>query len=177
MNFLSRFRKSTSGLAAIEFAFILPVMVTMFLGVVEVSNYVMAARRVANVSATAADLVAQDTLITNSEMTDIMGVMNVLIAPMNPSDASFVITSVQQDTNGVNRVMWSEARNGTARIANSIVSTADLPVGLLSPFQGVVMTEITFGYEPMFASFLSRPEIKDKFYLKPRRSLWVQRGP
>jgi len=63
MKFLQRFHKSEDGVSAIEFAFILPVMVVMFLGVVEVSNYVMAARRVASVASTAADLVAQDTFI------------------------------------------------------------------------------------------------------------------
>jgi Flp pilus assembly protein TadG len=46
IQFLQRFRKARAGLAAIEFAFILPVMVIMFLGTVEESNYETTARRV-----------------------------------------------------------------------------------------------------------------------------------
>jgi Flp pilus assembly protein TadG len=53
-----KFWQATEGLAAVEFAFILPVMVIMFLGLVETSNYVTTARRVASVASTGADLAA-----------------------------------------------------------------------------------------------------------------------
>lgn len=46
MSKLKRFWLATGGLAAVEFAIILPLMVVMFLGSVEVSNYVTMARRV-----------------------------------------------------------------------------------------------------------------------------------
>ena len=176
MKFLSRFRKSEDGVSAIEFAFILPVMVVMFLGVVEVSNYVMAARRVASIASTAADLVAQDSYIGNDEMGDIMGALNGVLAPLNPANATFVITSVVMEADGTKRVAWSDATNTTPRTAGSVVSDAEFPDDLIQPFQGAIMTEIEFGYDPMFADFLSRTDIQDTFYMKPRRSLTIQRG-
>jgi len=176
MRMTRAFFRSESGVAAIEFAFILPVMVIMFLGVVEVSNYVMAARRVANVASTAADLVAQDTFVSDDEMGDIMGALDVLIAPMNAENATIRITSVVADAQGVPKVDWSEARHTTPRAVGSTVSYSDIPTGLISANQSVIMTEIFFGYDPMFASFLPRPNINDKFYLKPRKSLTVDRG-
>ena len=43
--FLSRYWKSQKGLAAVEFAFVLPMMLTMLLGLVELSQAHVAARR------------------------------------------------------------------------------------------------------------------------------------
>ncbi len=176
MNFFARFLKSESGVSAIEFAFILPVMITMFLGVVEVSNYVMAARRVASIASTAADLVAQDSYIGNDEMDDIMGALDIVMAPLDPADSTVVITSVVIDPDGTKRVAWSDAEHTAPRAVGSVVSDADFPDDLIAPYQGAIMAEISFGYDPMFAEFLSRVDIRDKFYLKPRRSLTVQRG-
>ncbi len=176
MKFFQRFQESDDGVSAIEFAFILPVMVIMFLGVVEVSNYVMAARRIASVASTAADLVAQDTFIGDDEMDDVMGALNVILAPLSSANATFVITSVVMDADGTKRVAWSDAMNATPRTVDSVVSDDEFPDDLIVPFQGAIMTEVEFGYDPIFADFLSRTDIQDTFYMKPRRSLTVQRG-
>lgn len=176
MSFISRFRQSVSGVSAIEFALILPVMVTMFLGVVEVSNYVLAARKTSTIASTAADLVSQDNYVTNAEMYDIMGALDVIVAPLRASDVKIVITSVVANAQGVPKVGWSDARNATARTVGSTVNSSDFPSGMLSALQGAVMVEITMGYDPMFAIFLPRTDIHDSFYLKPRRSLKVDRG-
>lgn len=177
MKFLSRFIRSVSGVSAIEFALVLPVMVMMFLGVVEVSNYVLAARKTATIASTAADLVSQDTFVSDAEMFDIMGALDVIVAPLNASDVKIVISSVVANAQGVPKIAWSDARNATARTANSTVNSTDFPSGMLAALQGAVMVEITMGYDPMFAIFLPRTDIHDSFYLKPRRSLTVTRGP
>ena len=50
---LGRFRKAKDGLAAVEFALLLPVMITLFFGVVEVSLALMCRADVTNVAAQA----------------------------------------------------------------------------------------------------------------------------
>ena len=56
---LGRFLCDRCGLAAVEFALILPVMLTLYFGGVEVTNMLVANRRVTSVAYTAADLAAQ----------------------------------------------------------------------------------------------------------------------
>jgi len=56
---LRRFRKAKDGLAAVEFAMLLPVMITLFFGVVELSLALACRADVTNMAAAAADLVAQ----------------------------------------------------------------------------------------------------------------------
>ena len=57
---LKRFRRSRDGMAAAEFAMLLPVLLTLFFGVMEFSLALACRADVANVASTAADLVAQD---------------------------------------------------------------------------------------------------------------------
>ncbi len=176
LTFIRRFRKAQAGLAAIEFAFILPVMVIMFLGTVEVSNYVMTARRVASLSSTAADLVAQESAISDDDINDIFGAISVIIAPLDPATVKIAITSVVADADGETyRVAWSEAMNRSARPVGAVLSASEFPTDLIAAFQGSIMVEVEYGYDPMFADFLPRKDITDTFYLKPRRSLTVTR--
>lgn len=171
-----RFLKSTHGLAAIEFAFILPVMVIMFLGTVEVSNYVMTARRVAALASTAADLVAQESAISDDDIDDVFGAISVILAPLDPQIVKIAISSVVADPDGTTyRVVWSDAMGRAPRAAGSVLSASEFPTGLIAAYQGSIMVEVEYGYDPMFADFLPRKDISDTFYLKPRRSLTVTR--
>lgn len=176
LTFIRRFRKAQAGLAAIEFAFILPVMVIMFLGTVEVSNYVMTARRVASLSSTAADLVAQESAISDDDINDIFGAISIIIAPLDPATVKIAITSVVADADGETyRVAWSDAMNRSARTVGAVLSASEFPADLIAAYQGTIMVEVEYGYDPMFADFLPRRDITDTFYLKPRRSLTVTR--
>lgn len=178
MRLLKQFARSESGVSAIEFAFILPVMVIMFLGTVEVSNYVTAARRVAAVTSIAGDLVAQEPVMTDSDLSDVFGALDVVMAPLDPAIMQVTISSVVADADGTTyRVAWSEARNAAPRGAGSVVGGSVFPAGLIVAFQGAIMVEVAYGYDPLFAGFLSRTDLTDTFYFKARRSLKVTRTP
>ena len=79
---LSRFRKAKDGVSAVEFALILPIFVTMFMGIFEISNYVMVARRVSALASTAADLVAQDTAVDTADINEVFNTITIVGAPM-----------------------------------------------------------------------------------------------
>jgi len=69
-------------MAAIEFAMIVPMMVVMFIGAVELSQAIIVDRRVTQIASTTADLVARaDTQISRSDSTDIMKAGSYIMAP------------------------------------------------------------------------------------------------
>ena len=47
--FLSRFKKANNGVAALEFAFVLPFLLVVFFGVYEVTTYITTVRKIDNV--------------------------------------------------------------------------------------------------------------------------------
>jgi Flp pilus assembly protein TadG len=149
-------------------------MVFTFFGVVEIANYILAARKVSNVASAAADLVTQDTQIDDAEIADIIGAMDVVMRPFDPSAGSIRITSVVADVDGNLTVAWSDARNTSPLTVGSTVS--DMPPDIVPAGQGVIMTEVSFTYTSMFGMYLtSGMTVSDTFYLKPRRSTTVER--
>jgi Flp pilus assembly protein TadG len=170
---IRKFRRSQSGVAAIEFALIIPVMLTTFFGVSEIANYILAARKVSNVASSAADLIAQDTLVTTPEMDDIMGALNVIMHPFDTSNATVRITSVIADENtGNTTVHWSDALNTAPRTPGASVTIPNI----LANGQSVIMAEVTFRYQTLFGEYLTDGmTVTDTFYLKPRRSTKVER--
>lgn len=171
--FRKRFWLNVAGVSAVEFALVLPVMLATFFGISEVANYVLAARKAANAASTAADLVAQDTMITDDEMDDIMASLSVVIMPFNPASAQIRITEVDADDKGKTTVAWSDARHTSPRTPGSAITVPD---GIVPNSQGVIMAEISFTYQTLFGMYLNDGmTVSDKFYLKPRRSPKVMR--
>ena len=173
IRFFNKWRRAVGGVAAIEFALIIPVMLATFFGVAEVSNYILAARKVANIASSAADLVAQDTAIDDGEMADIMGALDVVLRPFSPDDAQIRITSVVADSNGQTTVGWSDARNTGPYAQGSPITVPD---DLVPDNQGIIMAEVSYTYHTLFGMYLTDGiTVSDTFYLKPRRSTSVQR--
>jgi hypothetical protein len=107
---------------------------------------------------------------------DVFGAISTIIAPLDPAIVQVAITSVVADADGTTyRVAWSEGLHRAPRAVGSVLTAAEFPTGLIAAFQGSIMVEVQYGYDPMFADFLPRKDITDTFYLKPRRSLTVTR--
>jgi Flp pilus assembly protein TadG len=173
MRFFNKWRRSDGGVAAIEFALIIPVMLITFFGIAEIANYILAARKVANVASSAADLVTQDTVIDDDEMADIMGALDVVLRPFNPDDAQVRITSVIADDEGETTVAWSDARNTGPYAAGTPITVPD---EIVPNNQGIIMAEVSFTYQTLFGMYLTDGiTVSDTFYLKPRRSTTVER--
>ena len=77
----SRLARDVRAISAVEFAMILPIMVTLFLGGTELSQAISVKRKSVLVNRTIADLVAQDSQITNAEMTGIFNASAAVIQP------------------------------------------------------------------------------------------------
>ncbi len=81
------FRRATSGLAAIEFAIVAPLMLLIYFGTVDVANWYMAHRRLVVAGSTIADLTTQSPgTITGDEIKKIWTGIGAIIEPL-PIDA------------------------------------------------------------------------------------------
>lgn len=172
--FLHRLRRDRSGLAAVEFAVICPVMLISLMGAVEVSNGMAADRRVTLVTSTIADLTSQDSSVTNAEMADIFAAGAAVMHPMDATPLKMRISSIVADLNGVTRVAWSSGYNGMpARAAGATIA---IPDDMVSPGGSVIFAEVEYLYTSTIGEFLTDGvTIKDQFYLRPRRVLTIGR--
>src|ERR1700755_1455005 len=73
--------RDRSGVAATEFAVIVPLMLVLFFGVVEFSTGVAVDRKVTLVARTLSDLVSQNTSVTDTQFTNIFNAGTRVMSP------------------------------------------------------------------------------------------------
>lgn len=173
MRMLRRFLSDTSGVNAIEFAMAAPILITLYFGTVEISDRLMADRKATTLAATAADLTAQETEIDDDEMDDILDATASVLLPFNPANATIRISSVIADDDGNTTVAWSDGRNTAARTAGSAITVPD---DLVPANGSIIVTETTFSHTSATGFVIQGARtVADTFYLRPRRSIQVER--
>jgi Flp pilus assembly protein TadG len=161
------------GVSAVEFALLLPLMVTLYLGGVEVSQGLTIDRKVTLVARTVADLAAQVTSITNSDMTNILNASTAVLLPYSIDKAKVTVSQVTIDANGNATIAWSDSKNGTARAKDSSVS---LPTALKIPSSSLIWSEVTYEYKPVIGYVITGTmNLTDQIYMRPRLSDDVKR--
>jgi Flp pilus assembly protein TadG len=164
---LGRFCRDRRGVAALEFALILPILVLLTLGCFEVPRYVLLWQRLERASSGVSDLVAQaDEPMTDQQMVDIFSAGKIMMQPYDIiKNGSIVVTSINNPTGGNLQVTWRRAcgtGNNVGNMGNSVGPNATPTVGgiglptELSPTKDneVLVTEVYFTYTPIFKSFI-----------------------
>jgi Flp pilus assembly protein TadG len=166
-------RRDERGVSAVEFAMLLPLMVTLYLGAVELSQGIGADRKVTLTARTVSDLVSQVASVSNSDMTNSLNAASAVIAPFSTSNLKVVVSSVKIDAQGKATVAWSDTLNGTARAKGSTVT---LPAALAIPNSSLIWSEVSYNYKPVIGYVITGAmNLKDHIYMRPRMSDCVLR--
>ena len=161
---LKRFTKNTNGVAAVEFALVAPILLSLLVGIAELSNYMMAARRVTAAAHTAADLIAQETDITTAELSEIFQASRLVMAPFDEDNLSLGATSIRFDDSGDASEDWNGNYNG-----GSVTNASGLATGLGSPGKSVIIVSATYSYTPLLNLVLSGTyTFNENAILRPR---------
>lgn len=187
-----RWSDDSEGVAAIEFAFIVPIMAFMFIGAVELSQAITVDRRVTQVASSTADLIARwqkpsdasaPNGIAQSEINDIMRVGGYIVAPYDQTPLEVIIRSVvSSPTNAsVAKQWWSCSYKGLGNTLTCACSNTSytLPAGLVTTGDSVIISETTYKYKPLvFDKFMKSMggaggtyTLAETITLKPRNSL------
>jgi len=172
---LRGFAADQGGVSAVEFAILLPLMLTLYLGGVEISQAVSADRKNTLVAHTVGDLTAQSSNVTTAS--DIPNFWNAAIAvgyPFPSSNYQVVLSSVCIDSTGTKATIgWSQTLHGTAHTAGNTV-TSSIPTALMVPNTSLIWGEATYAYKPTIGwTITGTLNLKDQFFLRPRLSCSV----
>jgi Flp pilus assembly protein TadG len=173
-NCLTRFSKEQRGLAAIEFAMLLPMMITLYVGSVELSTGTAIHRKVTIAAHTIADLSSQFTTITDSDMTNILNAATDIIYPYPSANLQAVVSELSINAQGQATVVWSDTLNGTAR---TVGSTVTIPANLAVPNTYLLLGETAYKYSPSYGYVVTGTlALSDQIYMQPRQSSSVTRN-
>jgi Flp pilus assembly protein TadG len=169
---LKSFIRDRTGVSAIEFAMLAPVMIMLLLGTVELADVMTADRKVTSVASTAADLVAQSISVDDADIDDIFTAATAIMNPYSAAAIEIRITSVNVDGT-TTEVGWGDAYNTSAYAKGSAFV---LPAGIATDGASIIVGEVKFTHTSVIGQFLGGPkEITDIFYMQPRRTLRVVR--
>jgi Flp pilus assembly protein TadG len=160
---ISKLARDRRGVSAVEFALLAPVMIGLYLGCVEVSEGVSADRKVSLIAAALANLSAQVTAISSTDMTNILDASAAIAAPYPASNLKMTVTCISISSTKVATVKWSVTRGGTA---NS--GTMTIPSALAVPGQ-LILAEASYAYTPTVGYTITGTlNLSDKMYMSPR---------
>ena len=169
------FSRDQRGLAAVEFALIAPILILLFLCVVEVSNLLSADAKMRAATAAVGDLVTQDSdgMINAADIAILQAASRAIMAPIpvNSNQLTIYVTNYSVDASSNVTVSWRRrvGRNGDPAATGSGACTPNgLPVSLRASTNDVVRVDGNYTWTPMFMPGWTSLTLKSTTYNMPR---------
>jgi Flp pilus assembly protein TadG len=161
------------GIAALEFAALVPLFIILYLGTFEIGQGISINLNNALAARTVTDLASQYTSISNADMTNILGASSTVLAPFPTQPFSITVSEVTVDANGNATVTWSDTHNGTAR---SVGQSVTLPAGMNVPNSSLIWGETKYVYTPGLGYVLTGSiNLSSQIFMAPRNARSVTR--
>ncbi len=161
------------GIAAVEFALALPLLIVIAFGSIEVTRYVLIIQKLERVSLTLSDLIAQSEKITAAGLNQIVPAAGQILLPYNFTTNGYVIiSSVTKTGESPPVVNWQYKSTGAAQTSHIGTSggNATIPSNF-TPLDGdtVIITEVFYNYNPILSGTIySNSQMYRYSIYKPR---------
>ncbi len=175
-SWVSTLRNSNDGTAMVEFAITLPVLLSIYLGSVQVCDVVSVYRKSTTTARTIVDLASQKTAVSDGDIQEILNASSQIMAPHSTSKLRMVITQVSIDNTGVAKVTWS-GKSGTGATADTINSIYTLPTGVGVNNTSLLIAKVNYDYLADIGGFLRTDiPLADTIYMYPRSIVTIAKS-
>jgi|SRR5580692_1196142 Flp pilus assembly protein TadG len=165
----------TRGVAAIEFAMIMPVLVILFLATFDGGRALAVYMKVRAATYSLAAITNQYQTIAASDMTSITGASSTILAPYSQTPAVLTVSQIAISSTGKATVAWSYSQGGTALVQGSSVT---VPSALITNSSYLIFAQVSYTFSPIFGLFTAGTiNLKDNLYMTPRSSVCVVYTP
>lgn len=162
MNFAARkFARNCTGVAAVEFAMLAPILVLAVFGTFEVSRAVLAHKRFQHAVAMVGDLVAReqhlgtDQSSADAALAGIVKSAEHAMQPFTTTPLKIGIYSIRADSTipNKNRVEWSYSYHGKT-VQGHCANKSPPASGMVTPGNAVIMVEADYTYTPVLSGLI-----------------------
>ena len=168
---IARYGRDMRGVASIEMAFIFPVMVLVYFGLVDATNVLSANRRVTLTASTLADLVTQAPgTIVISDIDDFFKASSAIMEPFSSSNISLELYEFKLDGSNNAVLSWKHKNAGASCGATPTVDAQ--MKALMTEGNDIVVSRVCYTYNWVIGKiFGSTPmELSDQLVLRPRQT-------
>ncbi|ADK99962.1 TadE/TadG family type IV pilus assembly protein [Brevundimonas subvibrioides] len=163
---LRRFWRDESGVSAVEFALLAPVMIALYFGSAEFCQGFMAQKRMDHATSQVADITSQDGVVTRDELDDTLAVAQLIMSPFPTTPLKMRVSGVTRNASGVAKIDWSRGSGMTALGTGAVVT---VPAGMIANGESVILSEATYDYvSPLRYLLPNAIQFRQTFYLRPR---------
>ncbi|MGA3306128.1 MAG: TadE/TadG family type IV pilus assembly protein [Stellaceae bacterium] len=159
------------GTVLVEFAFVAPIMITLFMGVFEVTRVVAADMRLANAATIMAEMVAQQTTVshaTSSSIPDFCNGGKLAMTPLASSAFQANIVSVTNYSSG-RAVDWNDTTCGGPTAMSSTTAKSLATTVTPNTNDSVIIVQVTYAYtSPISYILKSSYTLTQTSYARPR---------
>jgi Flp pilus assembly protein TadG len=181
-----RFMASQRGVAAIEFAMIMPVLLILFLSSFDVGNAIIVYLKVRTATYQLAAITNQygtgsTAQISTSTMSAITGAVSQVMAPYSSSSTVVTISQIKATSATAATVSWSYTVNGTALsgtysgLPANMAKNSCATVPTTAKPCYFILSAVSYTYTPLFGHYMTGPlTLSDTLLVTPRVSTCVQ---
>ncbi|PVE53472.1 pilus assembly protein [Arthrobacter sp. TPD3018] len=162
--------RDTRGVALIEFAMVLPILLILYLGSVQLQDGIACKRKVTIATRATADLIAQNASgsTTKSDVDNSLAAATQVMAPYRSDRAVIRLTHITIDNMMRVRIDWSRARNGLPETPGTL---SNIPLAMRVPGVSFIVAHVTYNYRPPANFGFVKPIALDDFLVMlPRNS-------
>src|SRR5882672_10744069 len=158
------------GLAAIEFAMVVPVMLLLFFGTDEFASGIAVNRKVTLMARTLSDLTSQNVTVTDTQLTNIRNASTAIMTPYSATPVKSTITELYVDpTTKVAKVQWSKGDE-----VRQVNTTVAIPAALQVGGSYLIYSEVNYAFVPTVGYVLKNSiKLSDFTFTRPRQSQCV----
>lgn len=170
--------KSETGIIAVEFGLLLPVLLIMYLGMAATVIGIEINNKLASAAESIGNLTGRGSSVSDANLLNFFSASGSIMSPYSATPVKVKLGSIVRDKNGTIKKCWgvnlsnaSAPPTVTATLPPDL-SELGLPNELMPLKTTLIVVEATYMYEPPGGYFPAIPLTK-KFYTRPRTSTEV----
>lgn len=176
---VTRLRRDKSGIAAVEFAMIFPLMLMMFFGMIDVSTGFAVDRKVTMIAQTLSDLASRYTAVQETDVSNFFIIGDAMVTPYDKTILLSTVSQIYLDpSTKTAKVVWSR---GDSKLTKGTVVT--VPSGLIamdssgnwSANQYLILGQASYLYKPTIGWVVPQAGINlmESSFTRPRQGTCV----
>jgi Flp pilus assembly protein TadG len=169
----TRLAADRSGMAAVEFALLLPVLLTLLIGSYETSGLLLAYLKLESAAETAADLVAQtdvNKVLSSTDMDDITNAVKKVMTPLPTTGLQIAYASVTYNT-GSAVIDWKYPPTASITVASlpNGINATTLGTAANGSTDSFIVVQLTYPFtSPLSSYFNSDYTLSASAFNRPR---------
>lgn len=164
-----------SGMAVVEFGLLLPMMMTMFYGCIEVTRYILIVQKTEKLAHTIADVTAQSKTVTIASENQLFEATEDIMDPFGTGANSRILVSSLYRAAGAPsaQINWRLTGGGTMTVTSALGNVGAIPTMpggfTFNERENVIAAEVYYRFTPLISNrFFGTTTIYRSAFYKPR---------